>query len=246
MSFSLVNPTGWTVGDLLTEDQINQLDADHAHAVDGSGGAYVLTSPLSFHGDSFSVDELQVDATFAVVGVATFNSDVNFAGGGATFAHTAVFNHDVQIGNTSGDSLSVTATSNFAGPATFNQLTATGNTVIGNSAVSDVLQINAVVSLLGVVQPSGTGRILEYGIDAPNADASIDITSYRYIYIPATVTGSRLYTLTSTGTVFDGDWVRIQNDDSSAHTITGLIGGSIAAGVGVKYVFIGGVWRMFT
>ena len=77
MSFSLANPTGWTTGDLLTEDQINQLDAEHAAAIDGSnGGSYTLGNPLSITGATVTFDAI-VSPTIS--GVTTFANDVVMA-----------------------------------------------------------------------------------------------------------------------------------------------------------------------
>ncbi len=287
MSFSLANPTGWTNGDLLTETQINQLDQDHAAAVDGGGGGtYTLTAPLQFVGDEVDIDVLNANtiigtpeftgnATFSSTstfdGIATFNDDVNFSGGGTTYDHTANFNHDVNLGNTSGDTVTVAATSAFAGPATFSgtstfdaavifNSTATigsdssdvltvkstsifqNDLTIGNSS-SDGLSINSTVNIAGVVGYISTGRTLETGVSAANADTAYDIATYRHIYIPSSTTGTHTYTLSCTGEQ-DGDWFIIQNDDSGSHTVAGIVSiPTLEALSGRKYLRIAGTWR---
>ncbi len=60
MSFSLVNTTGWTNGDILTATQINTLDSDHAKAIDGSGGGtYNLSNQLTLGGDVVRIESLE-------------------------------------------------------------------------------------------------------------------------------------------------------------------------------------------
>ena len=54
MTFSLINPTGWNIGDPLTADQINEVQTDIVYAVDGRGGVYKNSSPVVFTGHMYS------------------------------------------------------------------------------------------------------------------------------------------------------------------------------------------------
>lgn len=96
MSFSLANPTGWTTGDLLTETQINQLDAEHAAAIDGSGGGtYSLSAPLILNGSNVTIGQ-----SLYVTG-------------------SAAFNGSVQLGDSGADAINIQGTIEAAYPATF-------------------------------------------------------------------------------------------------------------------------------
>ncbi len=56
MTFARVNTLGWALFEELTSAQMNQLDIDHANAVDGlNGGGYGLLSDLTFTGAKFSI-----------------------------------------------------------------------------------------------------------------------------------------------------------------------------------------------
>ena len=68
MSFSLVNPSGWTTGDLLTETQINQLDQDHAAAVDSAGGSYSPAAVITL-----AAKGLAVTGIFDAPGIGLYN-----------------------------------------------------------------------------------------------------------------------------------------------------------------------------
>jgi len=50
VSFTRVNPSGWAQNDPITPQQINDLDTDHALAVDGRGGAYANSTMIEFSG----------------------------------------------------------------------------------------------------------------------------------------------------------------------------------------------------
>lgn len=66
MSFTKVKPAGWTTGERLTSTQMNDLDTDHANAVDGVGaGTYPFTTNigLKFTGTSNTVSPLTLQGT---------------------------------------------------------------------------------------------------------------------------------------------------------------------------------------
>src|SRR6478735_5664868 len=51
MAFTRVKPGDWAVGEKLLSSQMNQLDTDHAKAVDGAGGGtYPLSAPIILQG----------------------------------------------------------------------------------------------------------------------------------------------------------------------------------------------------
>lgn len=56
MTFSRVNPSGWSDGQLLTASQMNDLDSDHADAIDGAaGGTYSPSSAITISGSGLTV-----------------------------------------------------------------------------------------------------------------------------------------------------------------------------------------------
>ena len=60
MTFTRVNPLGWALFELLTSAQMNQLDIDHAAAIDGAGGG--LYQPTAV----IAIDSLNVPAGTAL------------------------------------------------------------------------------------------------------------------------------------------------------------------------------------
>ena len=51
MTFSRINPPGWALYEVLTSPQMNQLDIDHARAIDGyAGGTYTPSAPILING----------------------------------------------------------------------------------------------------------------------------------------------------------------------------------------------------
>jgi len=54
MTIQRVNPAGWDYKDPVTHPQINELDENVSHAVDGvGGGQYVPTAPIDIQGEGF-------------------------------------------------------------------------------------------------------------------------------------------------------------------------------------------------
>ncbi len=303
MSFGLANPSGWVTGDLLTETQINQIDTDHAAAIDGTGGgSYVLSSPLSITGSPVTIGTLNVSGVTTINGTIDINSAVASIGSSNTdvlniSSSTEMFN-DVAIGTNSSDVFTINSTSTFVGPTVFSgAVTANGNVTLGDSgadaittngtatfnnicsfnadvnignASTDTLSvlsesvflndltigssssdsltiestsaINAPVSVASTISFTGSGRTRETGVVTTDSDSSYSINSYRNIYIPSSVTATRLYTIT--GTQADGEWCIIQNDDNNPHDITSALftGFTLPANSGVKLLRISGSW----
>jgi hypothetical protein len=250
MSFSLVNPTGWSTGDLLTDTQINQLDEDHASAIDGAGGGtYTLTAPLAIQGDTVNItdliagdltisDDLIVTDDVSIGGDCQVTGTLNCSSCSSnwTIPGNLTVQGSANLGNASGDiitSVGQFSTSSFFtanSSATFN-----ADVTLGN-AVSDSVTLNSIMAI-------GTGRIRETGIVLTGAgDQSVEARDYRNIYLSSGITGSNTYTVNFTGAA-DGDWFVVQNDDSSSQSIAGVVSATLSSGDGRKYLLISGTWR---
>lgn len=147
---------------------MNQLDEDHAKAVDGeAGGPYAPSSAIEIGGAGLTVSGNFTFSgpNFTIGGIATFNqlvandavtlgsssSDpVQIFGtltgiGPATFVNSVVFTGNVTAGDSSSDALTVNATATFQAPALFN-----GNVTVGN-APTDSLFVNSEALFVGEV-----------------------------------------------------------------------------------------------
>lgn len=221
MTFVNIAPLGgYVTGDLIDESEINYWCAALPDCMDGAqGGTYNLSNPLIVQGDDFEVDDLIVNdsiiADTATIDTATIDEIIGGGLGGLL---------QVTGDLTVSDSLGVTGSAIFS-----------GNVTLGNAA-ADTITLNGVLG-------GGTGRVLETAIIANDADQSIDVLSYRNIVVPSTVTATRTYTLTASGAV-DGDWFTFKNLDTAGQQLAGVSSLLIAAGFGVKYVRISGVWQV--
>jgi hypothetical protein len=170
MSFSLANPSGWTTGDQLTPAQINQLDTEHAAAIDGTnGGTYTLVAPLVINGDLVTISELTVPN---ITGDTDFSNDIDVAndihsGHSITADHSIVATHElvagtniIAVGNltvngistldaTSIVGLSASGTTAFTGVTTFSNNVAFTNPVTYSNSVtfSQTVNCNSDVNL---------------------------------------------------------------------------------------------------
>jgi hypothetical protein len=64
MSFSRVKPTGWALYEVLTSPQMNQLDIDHARAIDGyAGGSYTPSTPILINGEVDINGKMEINAS---------------------------------------------------------------------------------------------------------------------------------------------------------------------------------------
>lgn len=217
---SFINPaplSGYTTGDLISEDQINYWCGVLPDAIDGAqGGTYTLSNPLVINGDDLTIGEdLDVlgDTTLVAMTANTANILSDAAVAGALNANgpfvansTATFNGNVVLGNTSSDTVTIAATPTLTTPLTL----------------------------------SGTGRVLESG-SVITASASIDTASSRNIVLGTSAAGQTV-TLTATGVV-DGDWFILANVSGNSWTIAGIVSFTLANGDVEKFVHIGGTWR---
>jgi hypothetical protein len=146
------------------------------------------------------------------------------------------------VGSAAADTNTVNATSTFVAPATFiDQVTCgsvaiNGDMALGNSG-SDAATLNAVMT------PAGTGRARDSGAVLPNADASVDVATARYLYA-APITTAKTYTLSCTN-AGDGDWFRFVNGGSVSAVIAGLVSiPALGPGTGRMYMRIAGAWTL--
>ena len=106
MSFTRVKPLGWALFELLTSGQMNQLDIDHANALDAAaGGTYAPTGDITLSGANGG-RLLLTSGNFLTLTNSTLSTagsgTANFNGSGglttgaacpATFAGTTAFNN---------------------------------------------------------------------------------------------------------------------------------------------------------
>lgn len=234
MSFTKPGPfSGYVTGDLIDEADINYWCAALPDCIDGAGGGtYTLTAPLIINGDDIEFGE-----NLIVIG------DV-------------VIDGDTTIGSTSGDALSVAATSTFVAPASF-----TGNVTIGTDATDTFISnstvffhngpvkfdtlttrhVNGFVTLEDcVLEVSGTGRITTTYAPVTSTLTTVDVTQCRQIYIAIGSGGSTALS----GTPVEGDWVRITNATAFTQTLTGIIAGSMFTKTGIMWIYSSGAWHI--
>lgn len=73
MTFNQAKSPSWAFGETLTSAQMNQLDQDHALAVDGSGGgSYTISAPLSFSSAALSFVSLSLLTDVIVIAPGSF------------------------------------------------------------------------------------------------------------------------------------------------------------------------------
>src|ERR1044071_6715132 len=147
--FARVNAIGWGFAAALTSAQMNQLNIDHANAVDGAaGGTYAPTTRIVFAGALATPFEVQGNLlTAGLTGTGTFQ----FSGGGAftganiyQVASPAIFNINAGAAFNSLGPASFLGTSSFQGtvsynafaPATFAATATFNGTAVFNGAVT--------------------------------------------------------------------------------------------------------------
>lgn len=117
MTLSRVKPLGWALFEELTSAQMNQLDENVSHAIDGvDGGLYVPSSSITIDG-TMSITNLNVSN---LTGAATFSS---LTVTGPSDFNDEVHHHDTTLlGNTTTIQAVVNMTAgnfNFTSPSTF-------------------------------------------------------------------------------------------------------------------------------
>lgn len=204
MSFSLANPTGWTTGDTLTETQINQIDAEHAAAIDGSGGgSYTLTSPLSISGDTVEIEDLSADsADIAIAGIASLTvSGTSSLNGNVTLGDNVSDNITAVGSLTSQNAFLANSTSTFVGASSFgSNVSVTGN-VLANTYTGPLVSVDVVRALKHLRLSAGIGP-------AGTADLTVGGTN-QMLYCDE-LSASTIYTILDTG-AGDGNFFLIFN-----------------------------------
>lgn len=222
-----------------------------------SSDTLTVNSTSSFLNDvtvgSTSADTLTINSTISApnnVTIGTTNSnsltinstlsavnDVNIGGSSTDILlvrSTSTFQNDLTIGTSNTDTLTVNSLADFLdGVYVDGVFHANGAVQLGDST-SDQIDVR------GVVKYTGSGRILETGIVSNDADQDIDITLYRNVILPTTLSAPHTYNII--GTVQDGDWFFIQNLDNATHVLTGLVSGNVLSNTGYKFMRISGTW----
>jgi hypothetical protein len=138
MAFTRVNAGGWALNDPITADQINQLDIDHANAIDGDdGGSYSPNSDIEILGPNKLIAEVFEAADAVVSGTLTVNGNATIGNAGSD-AHT--FNGDV----TMNDDLSVT------GDCSFGNASGDSHEFSGDVTFFDDVQVVGVATFVSV------------------------------------------------------------------------------------------------
>lgn len=229
MSFSLANPLTWTTGDLLTEDQINQLDAEHAAAVDGSGGGtYTLTAPLSITGDDFTVSDLTA-ATITTTGNCTLG---NSSGDTTTTRQLHVINNLTLDGNAV-----ISGAVDIAGLLSVDDnVDITGDLDVTGEVLSNSLDVTGTGQFLGQLK-------FLFKISAgPNADHAYTALDAGQIIYSESLSSNRAYTFS--GGFSAGDWFLFKHRASGGATLTVNLVDLVVA-QGIFWFYTGTNWRFF-
>lgn len=134
MTISRVNPSGWAVNEELSSAQLNQLDVDHAKAVDKTGDSFTgelttsgASAKITFATGSFLT--VQAGATFTCSGIANFTGSTITVNAGSTFTVACALTASGGVVSTTGafsGALSAT-TGTFSGAVSATTGTFSGN-----------------------------------------------------------------------------------------------------------------------
>ena len=141
MSFARRRAVGlWIDGSTVSGAEWESFDADLAEAVDGRGGAYVLTSPLELGGDDLIVGEnIEVGGDVSVGGAFQVTGNSDLVG-------------NVVIGTSVADQFTVNADGLYLGDSVFSGLVTFGDAV----TFEDDVQVDGGLSVDGTVGIGGT------------------------------------------------------------------------------------------
>lgn len=97
-------------------------------------------------------------------------------------------------------------------------------------------------TISGVIGYSGTGRTLSNVRVANAASMSVDVATYRNIYI--TYSSSTTTTLTFSATPQVGDWFDLYNNTGVTQVTAGIFAMGLLANRGVKIMYDGSDWEI--
>jgi hypothetical protein len=217
-----VKPIGWADGEILTNEQMDALDTDHANAVDGVGGGNynALTAPLTLAGDNVNLCNTGADVctigdsssnTLIVKAATDFQSGVNVSAGSSSIAGAVSF--------ASGGTVALQGPTTVTGVLTY------------FSAGRPVYKINNVTT---------------------NGNISVTpVTANIYYMADGVINAGRDWTISDTNCV-DGDWMELISDDGTdtvsvrrpGPVTIASIGGGSGQARGVRVTRIGGTWRV--
>lgn len=233
----------WQLFERLKSTQINYIEDNLVHALDGyGGGSYSLNNPLSVLGDLVTFDDLTVNDRLDVLdgyivnahlGLTTITGNVTHASGSfnelrtsgdALITDDCIVGGDLTVGYPSGSTTTLVGTTSIVGA-----LSVTGAVVTGNATVGGTLGVTggavitgglAIYGNLTAVSAASFNDTLSFsstGRIVPKGvigpDADHTFTVFDAQHITALITTARNYRLSSTGVV-EGDTIRVVNATS--------------------------------
>lgn len=217
MSFINIAPLGgYLTGSLIDESEINYWCGVLPDCIDGAGGgSYSLSAPLIIENDDVEIEFLVVTNSLDVAGPSVLN--------GLT-ASSLTVSGTTQIGDSSADLMTVTATAHFDNDVTL--------------GVTDA----DTVTLKALLNYGATGRILGTFATLPDSNTSVNVLQVREVNTAATATR----VVTTTGTATEDDHFTFYNGTTFSQTLTGVITSSVPSKTAAKYRYTSGAWAGFT
>lgn len=234
--------TAWTATSTVDDTEFNDLDEKTFKAINGDeGGTWAPSSVIEIGGSGLLMSAL---ATFN--GQAAFNGSVNFtdhlgvsAGGSysfgaeGSFSAKANFNSDVDLGDDSGDVITVAGTMTCNAPVTFNGLAthAVTTNFDGGVNLNSITTINGPLVLNSSFIPSGTGRIRQR-IEMWSNDSNYVANPWidHLVRLEGSMTANRTVTIDD-AQADDGDTFWIHNHNNEFSVLVNSTVGSIEFGV---------------
>lgn len=235
--FAPVKPGGWAFGELLSSAHMNQLDADHANALDAlNGGAYTLVAPLSIDGDvtvTTSLTAPNMVGPTELAGDLTVTDEATISGSLTVGENLNVTENLHCLGEVETQRLQVNFLSVFADEATFEaqatfeddvsvagELTTAAAVTLGGSGVISIgngglahVELNSPTSIYQPLRPQAGGFITKRLVTGANANASYGPKNWDEVFLPAGVlSADRVYTIDDTDAL-DGAAIRFVSFD---------------------------------
>lgn len=220
-------PGAWISGVPMATGEAEAFDGNLAKAIDGDGGGtYAPSTQIIIGGSGF-----KVTGAFDVSGAAAFTGTVECKAG---LSVTTAGTFSCSRAGTFSNGLTVSTAGSFtcSRPATFsNTLALNSDTVVDTAATftcNGAAGFNAAVLITGDVSTSGqietSGLISLTGAakigwrfaTLADADATIAVSSYDEVRLPAVVASTRTITLLNTGAIA-GSKIRVTRDYRTAN-----------------------------